>query len=46
MHKYAKDLEQVQAKYDREVGDPLETFDSDLRKMKQAFVKNFCQPRV
>ncbi len=45
MKKYTKELEKVQEKYDREAERPLEEFDNDLKKIKKAFVKNFCQPR-
>ena len=46
MQKYTADLEKVQDKYDKEASTPIEEFDSDLKKMKKAFVKNFCQPRA
>lgn len=45
MKKNSKELEKVKAKYDSEADTPLEEFDSDLKKIKKAFVKNFCQPR-
>ena len=45
MQKYKHELDKVREKYDKEVETPLEEFDPDLKKIKKAFVKNFCQPR-
>lgn len=42
---YTTDLNSVHEHFDTENNTPLEAYDSDLKKMKEAFVKNFCQPR-
>jgi len=46
LDKFTKDLEQITQKYEQEASRPLEEYDSDLKKMKNAFLKNFCQSRV